>query len=766
MPASLTEITATFIGMRHRKPDWMVGFADANGTINARIVIKGNCDPDTLIRRRDYRFTGHFTTYKGEQQFEFNSFSALAPVTRAGVVEYLSLAGKSHWFGRARAEMCWELFAADAVRMFRESPESVVDKLSARGLRLSYNDARAISAKLIAQQATETCTIELTELLSGRGFRKPLATWLIQDLGSAAADRVRRNPYLLLKYPGCGFAKCDAMYLSLGLPPGRLKRQALCAWYAIDSNTDGHTWMPRGAAEQGIKGQVGGADLKIDRAIRLAVRAGLLVEETTDGVNGPITPRGATRWLSSREKAESEIKLAWLVADAMTEDFAWPDVATIQNIDGEQPGVLGAAWQGTIGILGGRPGTGKTHTAAQAIRTLGQVFGVDAIGIGCPTNLAAARLNQGFADYDVPARARTIHSLLGRPKIVGKKRWLQDENNPFRFKVLVIDECSMVDCEIMAALFAARAKGTLVLLIGDVRQLLPVSHGAPFRDMIAAKLPYGELTEIRRNSGGIVEACKAISEGKPWGEGDNLSIVQVDEEAAQYRAIVRELRNAEAAGLDPVWDTRVIVARNDTRRAVNKLLQILFNKQPGVEGSPFRTGDKIINRESSDFKVIEANQSDPDLELNDEGSTVTVRVANGEVGRVLEVQEKYFIAKLKYPDRTVLIPRGKVPADDKRSEGDKTGTGCSWDLAYAVTFHSSQGSEFPWAILVASGRDGRLGCRELLYTGISRAKQKCKLIGMKATFDRFCRRVALGDRKTLLKERILLEQAQIELAQI
>lgn len=772
MAAKLQEITATFLREDHRfnnpDGDTIIATVWINGEVCKEMSVKGQADLDELQQNQTYRFYGTPGKYKNRRtnqtvdQFTFQSFVLEQPRTQSAIIAYLKNAGEGHNFGHARALKCWELYGSDAVKMCREDSARVADDLTRAGLRLTDEQAEKIAAVLQRDAALEGCTLELNDLLAGRGFRKTLPKMLIRELGNEAAQKLRADPFLLIegKYPGCGFKNVDKFYLSLGHNPSWLKRQAYAAWHAINSNRDGHTWMPRTVGEAGIKSCVAGTDIRTDEAIQMAIDLGMLRQIKTKGVDGPICEDGNRTWLAIADAADREERLAHMISDAMDEPFEWPDVATIENIDGEQPEVLAKALQGCICILAGRPGTGKTFTAANLIKALIRLFGWGEIGIGAPTNLAAQRLSEAMAGYGVNVRARTWHSMLGRPLVRGRE-WNHCRENPLPYRVIVGDEESMKDTRMMEAVFAARARGTMVLLIGDINQLPPVDRGAPLRDLIAAGLPCGELKQIRRNSGGIVEACAAICEGRPWGAGDNLEIVQVDKEEEQLAAVIDKLRECSEAGFDPIWDSRVIVARNETRRAINKVLQVELNRNPGVEGSPFRVGDKVINTSNTDFPVIDADPNNEDCEFNERGDSV--RVNNGEVGEVIEVYDSYFVIKVLYPDRIIKVIRGKVAevsdADDDGKDTDKTGTGCSWDLAYAVTYHKSQGSEFPWPIIVASSRDGHMGSRELVYTGISRGKAKCKLIGWKSTFDKFCRRVALKTRKTLLKERILLNQA-------
>src|SRR5690606_9299328 len=156
-----------------------------------------------------------------------------------------------------------------------------------------------------------------------------------------------------------------------------------------------------------------------------------------------------------------ERKLAELVAAATEEPYEWPEVDDVANIDREQPDVLRQALRGPIAILGGRPGSGKTYTIANLIRAYLDKYGDGSVGIGAPTNLAAQRLTEAMAEYGVSVRARTWHSLLGRPDPITQpgEKWRHNARKPFPFRLLVGDEESMKDTEMMCSVFEARAAG-------------------------------------------------------------------------------------------------------------------------------------------------------------------------------------------------------------------------------------------------------------------------------------------------------------------
>lgn len=449
----------------------------------------------------------------------------------------------------------------------------------------------------------------------------------------------------------------------------------------------------------------------------------------------------------------------------------WPEAATLTGCDAHQREQWAKATTGAVGILGGSPGTGKTFTVASGVRALLATGLVDPqlIGIGAPTGKAAVRLTEQLQAAGLDMRARTWHSLLGMGERDGEFK--HNERNPLPHRVLIGDESSMLATDMMRSIFAARARGCHFLLVGDVNQLPPVNHGAPLRDLIAAGLPYGELTEIKRNSGGIVEACAAIRDGKPWQCGDNLKLLHTSTPQDQLETVVLVSHRVAAMGLDPIWDSQVLVAVNAkskvSRAALNVVLQEQLNPNgQGMKGCPFRIGDKVVNTKNGYFSFIDSGTPLEELGTNSRGE---VYVANGELGEVIAIEDKSLVVRLGGPVRVVKVPRGPVSTRAKDaeeniesdasevSEEKPTATGCYWELGYALSVHKAQGSEVPVAIVVLDEYPGaRMICdRSWIYTAISRAKTKCVLVGAKATADAMCGRVNIGKRKTFLRELVL-----------
>jgi hypothetical protein len=859
--AKLEELEATYLGIRHRFDATIVADAlvPANGKPARPLTIRGEADDDELVSGQRYRFYGRHTTYrnkrsgKTEQQFAFSTFVAAVAHDRESVVAYLAGAGAGHGVGPGVAGKAFDRWGDECLSIIRDEPLRLREISS----RITSEQAETLGAKLRSQRATEDATIDLTSLLTGRGLPKSTPRNAIKANGNRAAEIVRRDPYSLMAFRGCGFKLCDSLFLELGHDPARLRRQALCGWYSIASQSSGDTWFPAMQVIRSIESMIGGTKARPKQAIRMAMRLGRMSPDhygamagvKTDGANGPITPGGKVVWLAEGRAARNEDELARMISEAIREatpkpmleftdqqvswsDAAsvvqcrrcgrrltapdvhiwdgkpfgptciqsissgegvevvslddwlmrqprrvrsavlslprgrttlpafslWPEPDAIQGIDDHQRAKLAEALVSRVAILGGSPGAGKTYSVAMLIRALlkGGMVAAEDIAIGSPTGKAAVRLSEALEAAGVHLRARTWHSLLGVGTAEDRGVWsfAHNEHNPWPFRVIIGDESSMVDTSLMRAIFAARPRGCHVLLVGDINQLPPVGQGAPLRDLIASSVcGYGELTEIKRNSGGIVEACAAIRSGERWVEGDNLTLVDATTERTPVE-VMRLIDQCRAKQLDPVWDAQVICAVNSkselSRHKLNKMLQTELNPSPAIAGTPFRLGDKIVCNQNGKYQPVERSEGDED-----------VYVANGELGEVVEIESSRMVVRIRIGGEEIVVPRGKPASED----GEESATGCNWDLAYALTCHKLQGSEVPVAIVILDDYAGarRVCDRSWLYTAISRAKRNCYLIGRRHVADAMCRKNSINQRKTLLRERIQLTMAKSDM---
>lgn len=749
-------------------------------------TVKGRSGAESIERGQEYRFLGRWVeNERFGPQFQFDTFALRQPVSRAAVVRYLTKICDG--IGERSADRLYDRFGSETVPTLRENPDGVAGE----GL-LKPDVARDAADSLKKESQFEATKLELFDLFAGRGFpADTLIRQSIEEWGAKAPERIRKNPFSLMvnEMPGCGFKRCDRLYLDLKYQPLRLKRQMLAAWHSLHTDTSGHTWFPLLNALSAVRQSIG-AGCCPELAVLLGLRAKWL-RIRRDEHN--------RQWIAERHRGSNEQAIADAIVRLRTHGQAkWPFVASAHNETERAPSEHQTAAirqfaDSPIGLLIGTPGTGKTFTAAAIIRKIIEQFGADSVAVAAPTGKAAVRCMQAMKANGVTVAATTIHRLLGLGTAFAEKRETGafNEFHTLPFQFLVIDESSMIDTDLAAALFRALPDTANILLIGDPYQLPPVGHGAPLRDLIAAGIPCGELTEIRRNAGLIVRACAAIKDGKRFDTaekydpeaGDNLRHFEtIDENETLETVEELLLRFQESRTFNPVWQTQVIVAVNDkgkcSRRIINDRLQKLLNSDGfRAAPNPFAIGDKVICLKNGRYSRVKepaenANPRDPNsytakrtiLPGGGVGGPEEHYVANGEIGRVVAVNANVFIARFSEDDALVKVVVGKKKeADngDSTKRGDGTGDegdgadkgrGCNFDLAYAITCHKAQGSEAPCVIVVIDEAGGRVASREWVYTAISRARDLCVTVGRRGTLDKQAKRITLKARKTFLAE--------------
>jgi exodeoxyribonuclease V alpha subunit len=749
------------------------------------LAVKGQCAPGELQADVSYRFLGRWEDHhRHGLQFVFQTFVPETPASRAGVEKWLR--DNARHVGEITAGRLWMKYGPEAVDVLRLDPARVASD----GL-LPLEHALAAAADLQRVADLQRTKIDLFGLFDRRGFPRTLIEACIRMWGARAADMVRKNPWLLLtrELPGCGFKRVDRLYLDLGGNRSRLKRQMLAAWHALREDTVGHTWVKRGAVVQAVRGAVPEGCARPDDAIALGLRARRLATYTD------ATGRA---WTSEYQKAKNERIIAECVRRLNRFDHClWPKPTDLADakLSAHQLTTLASFLHSPLGILTGTPGTGKSYTAAAVLRAVVRRFGRDTVCVCAPTGKAAVRITAALQNYGLDLQATTIHRLLGITRNGHDGRgwdFEYGEHKPLPFQFVVVDEWSMADTDIAAALLSACDLSAHVLLVGDPYQLPPVGHGAPLRDLIAAGVPCGELTEIQRQGKEpnlIVRACAAIKNGRRFETcdrwepqaGRNLKLIEArtaDDAIASLQSVLSAFR---ASGkFDPVWDVQVLMPINErsqvSRVRLNGILQGLLNpggaqtEEERRHAHPtFRVNDKIICLRNTFLSHVVPNPDQRsdwaetyELARDAHGQALEpVFLANGDVGRVLAVSPTVVVAKFSNPDRVVRVPMGKPKRGEEgsgeetgaaRTAGDLAGSGSDFALAYAITGHKSQGSEWGCVIVMIDDQGGFVASREWVYTVISRATRLAILIGKRATIDRQCKRVTLAQRKTFLKE--------------
>lgn len=732
----------------------------------------GPATADQFTSGSQYRFYGSWVEGQRGPDFRFSTFTIDQPFSREAVQAYLSKVCSN--VGNRIASKLYDAYGAEAVKTLREQPATI----TAAGI-MSEAAAAEAAADLARFSHMEATKVELFGLFAGRGFPAKAIDAAISKWGVAAPATIAKDPFALLvnKLPGAGFKRCDKFYLELRKPADSIKRQFFCAWSVIREDRTGSTWCDAREIVQDVLKVIPAADPV--RALRLLDRTGW----------ARIRRDGAARYVTTRERATAEQR----VADAVRRLQArtppnWPASIPASETEGDglpsqhQVAELLKATAGPVGCFTGGPGTGKTHTLAYLLKATIAKHGAGSVAVAAPTGKAAVRARESLQARGIELRATTIHRLLeiGRAGHDGGGWGFQrNRKRPLNERFLIIDESSMIDAELCADLMDAVADGANVLFVGDPFQLPPVGHGAPLRDLLAAGQPQGELTEVRRNSGAIVRGCAAIKRAEPvqWSERidldaeDPANLRLIDCTAAETVDTLAEVLE-NLTRFDPRWDTQIITALNDKSESSRTKLNERFGKilNPDgreVKGNKFRTGDKIICHKNTDLKIVQLSNRCIEGERTLDAANYrdvpgpAAYIANGEIGRVLAVSDKHTIARFGAGDDAPMVKianskRKAAPVDDagNQNDDDATKSAVEFDLAWAITVHRSQGSEWPLVIVLIDPAAGAVADRNFWYTALSRARQCAIAVGPRGTFEAQVKRQALDGRRTFLAELI------------
>lgn len=384
-----------------------------------------------------------------------------------------------------------------------------------------------------------------------------------------------------------------------------------------------------------------------------------------------------------------------------------------------------------ISILTGSPGTGKSTTTRAIVDRLRGEDGSKLVLAMAPTGRAAKRLSECIGH-----EAKTIHRSLGWRR----DHFVHDRTNPLWCDAVVGDECSMIDAYLMATLLDAIPQTARVVLVGDADQLPSVGPGTVFRDIILSKeVPVARLTKLFRQDerSRIAENCARINRGDMpvFVDAIDTAMVEVDDEELgdELERVLLEL--APAAGFEP-REVQILVPQNKGPigvDALNDRLQKLLNPDSGQQkwkmgATELRLRDRVVQTKN-DYDLVATNGA--------EG------VFNGEMGTItgfhMDDDGKTERMALDLGDRTVLYPR-------ESAVGLK--------LAYAISVHRGQGSEFPAVIVVCSSPHTYMLSRQLFYTAMSRPKRYCWVVGDAKAVGRAVRNTTPHKRRTGLVEQI------------
>lgn len=699
---------------------WSIAHARVEGKkLPSAVTIKGSMtDPkigQTYEVHGDMMWNSRWRSY----ELAFDSYRTVLPDDNDGIVRYLVQVAK--WVGTSTAKKLVEKFGEKTLTVLKDAPELATDIDG-----ITEQRAHEISESLRAEEAGEAAAVEIATMIGGI-LPQAIARKAIKKWGCDAAAQIRKNAFVLTELRGVAFRSADAVYQRLeGDPDSDVRLYAAAREVLSEAAArGGHTVMDSFAFESAVQSLMSRTTPALPEAWERASETAV-IERGSFSVALPDLA-SAERYVAS--------KLGLIITTCKDLNDA-PLEISAEGLAEDQIAAIATVASSPVSLLVGAPGTGKTYTVARIVESLRRMG--KTVQLAAPTGKAAKQMGVALG---CDGAASTIHSML-EPEIDedGDFHFGRDEDEPLDCDVLVIDETSMVDVNLMRSLLRAVRSSTRLLCVGDHYQLPSVGPGAVLRDMIET-IPHAELTQIKRNAGRIVRACHAVKDGRLPEPADKINLETGDNwrhfEAGSdedITAIIAMLVKTilPGRGFCPKWDVQVISPLNTRGKlsceALNSVLREIVNPTPCDEKLKMGVGDKVVRLKNAKVKGI------PTSAVNMEAPEV--RVVNGDLGEIIEIGEKTVNVKFLYPVRPVRL---------KRSELELR-------LAYAMTCHKLQGSECPVAIIpLSKGLSGTpVVNREWIYTAMSRAKQMLITVGDLDAMETAIRKVGNTARKTQL----------------
>lgn len=744
--------------MDYRNVNYVEGFVENivfrnedNGYTVFDIKYKG--EHVTCVGSISYINAGEFITANGEfvqhaiydMQFSIKSYEFKTPDDEKSVRRYLS-SGAIKGIGEKMAERIVNTFKEDTFRIMEEEPERLAE---IKGI--SMTKAMDIAAQLVDKRDMRKAMIFLQDY----GINMNLANKIYSHYGQNIYTIIKQNPYKLADdIDGIGFKIADDIAVKVGIRVDSDFRIKSGIFYILQqASMQGHIYLPMEELEAGVKGLLLIDIPDIEKFIMdLVIDKRLVVKITPDGTKNVYA---AIYYYMELSVAKRLTDLE--VHTAENEEYFEKRIAEIEKntkieLDDIQKTAVKTAVENGLMVITGGPGTGKTTT----INTIIKYFELEGyeIRLAAPTGRAAKRMTE-TSGYE----AQTIHRMLeisggisddNSDRASQGMHFERDESNPLETDVIIVDEMSMVDINIMNSLLKAVAIGTKLILVGDVDQLPSVGPGNVLKDIInsgcipvvklekifrqaaeseivinAHKINKGEhvvlnkysrdFLFVRRDSADAIIAamCTLIKSKLPGYVNADINDIQILTPSRKSAVGVERLNRIMQDFLNPAEVTKMEKTFGDvTFREGDKVMQIKNNYQMEWEkksryGITYESGTGIYN---GDTGVIE--------EINTFAERIIVKFED----------EKYVSYEFKQLDEL--------------------------ELAYAITIHKSQGSEYPAVIIPMFTGPRMLMTKNLLYTAVTRAKKCVCMVGVEDYFHQMASNESEQKRYSSLDERI------------
>lgn len=697
----------------------------ANGYTVARVMVEDRERPETVVGIMPSLVEGDLVRLVGERivdrkfgpQIRADMVQPTLPTSLEGTRRYLA-SGAVKGIGIKTAESLLEAFGEELLVVLEEAPERLSEVPG-----IGEKKAAAIAAAWKEKVASRRLLVSLY----GLGVGNALAGRLLGQYGAQAYRVVQDDPFRLAReVRGVGFLTADRLAQSMGIERNDPRRiQAGVVYYLDAQANEGHCFMPEDVLVEQTAGFLDVDIMEVESAVRVLRDEGALRIESRYGDDALYLPR----------LYNAEVDCANAVARLLSEGTSRGEdrlrkalqagIGALRiDLTGEQVEAVWFALKEHCSIITGGPGTGKTTVIKALLASFR--FLHEEVALCAPTGRAAKRMTETTG-----MEARTIHRLLEFNPSSGN--FARDEHNPIEATAVIVDEVSMIDVELMGALLGALAPGTRLVLVGDKDQLESVGPGAVLRDLIASeKLPCSRFTQIHRqaeeslivvNSHRVLSGQRLVRQAPGQRAPDFFFMERESPEACleTIKTLIRE-RIPRKFGLDPVRDVQLITPMYKGllgAQNLNAMLQETLNPH-GQETSKgdriFRTGDRVMQIRNNYNK--DTFNGDVGFVSGTSGGILSVRMSDG---------------------RTVTY-------DD--SDMDEL------TLAYAVTIHKAQGSEYPAVVIAMHTQHFVMLRRNLLYTGMTRGKKLVVVVGSQRAVAQAVRNDQTHRRYTRLAERI------------
>jgi exodeoxyribonuclease V alpha subunit len=651
---------------------------------------------------------GDFVTHpQFGRQFRVEYYEKQLPSNATAILKYLS-SGTIKGIGPVTARHIVDMYGEETFDVLENHPEWLADVNG-----ISAKKAREIGAAFKAQFGMRNVMAFCRQY-----FGPATAVKIYKRWGCSAVDIISANPYILCdEINGISFEKADAIAKNLGFNSGSDERIGAGIKFVLQHNLyqNGHVFLPWDKLADTSAKLLGCDKDKAENVLMDLVEARKLALVRESGLDCVYLPDvyEAERYIARKLDIMEGVNHSLDTAN-LTELVRKAEMENGITYEELQKRAIKEAVANSVFVLTGGPGTGKT-TVVRAIIRIFTSMGLD-IALAAPTGRAAKRLSEAAS-----MEAKTIHRLLEMQFSPDEASvFVRDEANPLDEDVIIIDESSMIDVFLMSALLKAIKPSSRLVLIGDADQLPPVGPGYVFRDIIESdRFSTIVLTHIFRQAREslIVTNAHAVNNGSFMDlskkDADFFFLPRSsDEETSSTIVSLCSKRLPKTYGFTAFSGIQIITPSKkgvNGTEMLNNSLQAALNP-PSPEKRERKVRD-IILREGD--KVMQI-KNDYDIEWSREDGSEGVGVFNGDIGIIAEIN-------LSAERVTVLF-------DDRRASYDFTMLD-ELDLAYAITVHKSQGSEYPIVVIPLYRYSQRLLTRNLLYTALTRAQKMVVLVG-------------------------------------